>query len=234
MRTSAEKRRNERLLEKTRYTIRIEIGFILALLIMISLFKMELKPSEEIMLITTVEQETVKMEDIEVTKQISRPPPPPRPIVPVAVSNDEIILDEEINIDAEFDLDNLTEFELPPPPKDVEEEKEEEEQIFVVVEKMPELKGGIAELMKHIKYPEIARKAGIEGRVYVQFIIDERGNVINPVVVRGIGAGCDEAAIEAVKKVTFTPGLQRGKPVKVKYSLPILFKLEKTKDMESR
>ncbi len=232
MRTSAEKRRNERLLEKTRYTIRIEIGFILALLIMISLFKMELKPSEEAMLITTVEQETVKMEDIEVTKQITRPPPPPRPIVPVAVSNDEIILDEEINIDAEFDLDNLTEFEMPAPPAEPEEEVEE--QVFVVVEKMPELKGGIAALMKHIRYPEIARKAGLEGRVYVQFIIDERGKVHNPVVVRGIGGGCDEAAIEAVKKVTFTPGLQRGKPVKVKYSLPIMFKLEKNKDMESR
>jgi protein TonB len=232
MRTSAEKRRNERLLEKTRYTIRIEIGFILALLIMISLFRMELKPSEEAMLITTVEQETVKMEDIEVTKQISRPPPPPRPIVPVAVSNDEIIIDEEINIDAEFDLDNLTEFEMPAPPEEPEEEAEE--QVFVVVEKMPELKGGIAALMKHIRYPEIARKAGLEGRVYVQFIIDERGKVHNPVVVRGIGGGCDEAAIEAVKKVTFTPGLQRGKPVKVKYSLPIMFKLEKSKDMESR
>lgn len=233
MRTSNEKRRNERILEKTRYTIRVEIGFILALVLMISLFKMEFKPSEEAIQITSVEQEIVKMEDIEITKQMSRPPPPPRPVVPVSVSNDEIIIDEDINIDAEFDLDNLTEFEMPEPPKEAEEESDEE-QIFVVVEKMPELKGGIAAVMKHITYPEIARKAGLEGRVYVQFVIDERGKVHNPVVVRGIGGGCDEAAVEAVKKVTFTPGLQRGKPVKVKYSLPIMFRLEKQKDVESK
>ena len=96
------------------------------------------------------------------------------------------------------------------------------------------------EQLKHAVFPigemlkpdlrEIARKAGLEGRVYLQFIIDERGKVHNPIVVRGIGGGCDEAAIDAIKKVSFSPGLQRGKPVKVKYSLPIMFKLAKSKD----
>jgi protein TonB len=59
----------------------------------------------------------------------------------------------------------------------------------------------------------------------VQFVIDERGNVNNPVVVRGIGGGCDEAAVEAVKKAKFTPGMQRGRPVKVSYTLPVTFRL---------
>ena len=90
---------------------------------------------------------------------------------------------------------------------------------------MPELIGGLEGLQRNIVYPEIARLAGIEGRVTVQFVIDQRGNVINPVVVRGIGAGCDEAAIEAVKKARFTPGMQRGRPVKVSYTLPITFRL---------
>jgi len=217
-----------RSLEKGRYTIRIEFGFIFALLIMITLFKVNIKSSADDFKITTTEQEVVKMEEIEITKQITRPPPPPRPIVPVAVSNDAVI-EDEINIDSELNFDDLEEFELPDAPAPVVEE--EEEQVFVVVEKMPELRGGLPALMKHIRYPEIARKAGLEGRVYLQFIIDERGKVHNPKVVRGIGGGCDEAAIEAIQKVTFTPGLQRGKPVKVKYSLPIMFKLEKSKSL---
>ena len=215
-----------RSLEKGRYTIRIEFGFIFALLIMITLFKVNIKPSDEDFKISTTEQEVVKMEEIEITKQITRPPPPPRPVVPVAVSNDAVI-EDEISIDSELNFDDLEEFAIPDAPAPV---VEEEEQVFVVVEKMPELRGGLSALMKHIKHPEIARKAGLEGRVYLQFIIDERGKVHNPIVVRGIGGGCDEAAIDAIKKVSFSPGLQRGKPVKVKYSLPIMFKLAKSKD----
>ena len=90
---------------------------------------------------------------------------------------------------------------------------------------MPVLIGGMGNLQKQVKYPETARQAGIEGRVIVQFIVSETGSVINPKVIRGIGGGCDEAAIEAVKKVTFEPGSQRGVPVPVQFSLPIVFRL---------
>ncbi|MDV7394015.1 energy transducer TonB, partial [Arthrospira platensis SPKY1] len=96
----------------------------------------------------------------------------------------------------------------------------------MVVEQQPELIGGIAKLQSNIRYPEIARKAGIEGRVFVQFVVDEQGNVNNPVVIRGIGGGCDEEALKAVQKAKFKPGMQRGRPVKVRYSLPIVFKLQ--------
>jgi protein TonB len=95
----------------------------------------------------------------------------------------------------------------------------------VVVEQMPVLIGGMGNLQKQVNYPETARQAGIEGTVIVQFIVSETGSVINPKVIRGIGGGCDEAAIEAVKKATFNPGSQRGVPVPVQYSLPIVFRL---------
>ena len=138
------------------------------------------------------------------------------------VPNDEIIEDEIIELDAELDLDGPLDLPPPPPPQ----EEEEEEDFFVVVENMPELKGGLAALQRKVKYPEMARRAGIEGRVTVQFIVNEQGRVENPRVIRGIGGGCDEAALEAVKQAKFTPGMQRGRPVRVQYSLPIVFKLQ--------
>ncbi len=72
----------------------------------------------------------------------------------------------------------------------------------------------------------MARKAGIEGRVIIQFIVNEQGSVEDPRVVRGIGGGCDEEALRAVRQAKFKPGRQRGQPVRVQYSLPIVFKLQ--------
>lgn len=150
------------------------------------------------------------------------PPPPPRPPVPVEVPNDEVIEEEILDIDAELDLEGP--LDLPPPPPS--EEEEEEEDFFVVVEQMPELIGGIQSLQEKVEYPELARRAGIEGRVIIQFIVNEKGEVENPRVLRGIGGGCDEAALKVVKQAKFKPGMQRGRPVRVQYSLPIVFKLQ--------
>ena len=72
----------------------------------------------------------------------------------------------------------------------------------------------------------MARKAGIEGRVIVQFIVNEEGKVENPRVIRGIGGGCDEEALRAASNALFKPGRQRGEPVRVQYSLPVIFKLQ--------
>jgi protein TonB len=143
--------------------------------------------------------------------------------VPVEVPNDEVLEDDELDLDASLDLDEPIASTPPPPPAPEEEEVEPE--IFVIVEQMPELIGGLAAIQKQIKYPEIAKKAGVEGRVIVQFIVDEQGSVVDPHVVRGIGAGCDEEAVRAVQQAKFEPGKQRGKAVKVKMSLPITFKL---------
>jgi len=101
----------------------------------------------------------------------------------------------------------------------------DQQDYFVVVEEMPELIGGLASIQKEIRYPETARRAGIEGRVYVQFIVNENGQVENPRIIRGLGGGLDEEAIRAVKHAEFKPGIQRGQPVRVQYALPIVFRL---------
>jgi len=97
---------------------------------------------------------------------------------------------------------------------------------FVAVEQMPTVIGGIKSIQEHIKYPEIAKRAGIEGRVFVKAFIDSTGTVVKTEIIRGIGAGCDEAAMTAVEKVKFKPGMQKGKPVNVQITVPILFKLQ--------
>ena len=84
----------------------------------------------------------------------------------------------------------------------------------------------MGKLQAQVTYPEMALRTGIEGRVTIQFIVNERGQVENPRVIRGIGGGCDEEALKAVSQARFTPGLQRGRPVKVQYSLPIVFRLQ--------
>ncbi|MCJ7554169.1 MAG: energy transducer TonB [Ignavibacteriaceae bacterium] len=101
-----------------------------------------------------------------------------------------------------------------------------ENDYFVAVENMPEVIGGLYSIQSKIKYPEIAKRAGIEGNVYVQAFIDENGNVANAKIIKGIGSGCDEAALDAVKQTKFKPGRQKGKPVKVQVSIPIAFKLQ--------
>lgn len=205
---------------KRTYNITLQVGLIAALLFMIGLVRINLyseppaPPPIEI-------QEEVVMEEVQITKQVETPPPPPRPPVPVEVPNDEIIDDDIVDLDLEFDLDGPMDLPPPPPPQD-----DEEEDFFVVVENMPVLQGGLGELQRKVKYPEMARRAGIEGRVTVQFIVNENGQVENPRVIRGIGGGCDEAALEAVKQAKFTPGMQRGRPVRVQYSLPIVFRLQ--------
>lgn len=203
------------------YNLYLQTGMIVTLLLMIGLFRAPLE-SGETPDFTLPEQEIVEIEEIIQTEQVETPPPPPRPPVPVEVPNDEILDDELLDLGFELDLAGPLDLPPPPPPSDEEEEPE----IFVVVERMPEPRGGMQAIYDRVRYPEIARKAGIEGRVVVQFIVDEQGNVVNPIVIRGIGGGCDEAAIAAVQGVRFTPGMQRGRPVKVQFQLPIVFRLQ--------
>lgn len=100
-----------------------------------------------------------------------------------------------------------------------------DESYFIAVENFPEPIGGMAAIQAKIIYPEIARRAGIQGTVYVEVFIDERGGVVKANVKQGIGAGCDEAAITAVRQTRFRPGTQQGKPVKVRLAIPIRFRL---------
>ena len=88
---------------------------------------------------------------------------------------------------------------------------------------MPELIGGLASIV--VDYPEIDRRAGVEGRVFLQFVVNEDGTVSNIEVVRGVSAGLDQAAKDAIARARFTPGLQRGRAVKVRFAIPITFRL---------
>ncbi len=202
------------------YTVFLQLGLVAVLLLFIVAMKVEFvgNNSDSDM---SEEQEVVEMEEVIQTQQEETPPPPPEPQVPQEVPNDEIIEDQDINLDADMNMNEP--LDMPPPP---EEEEEEEEDFFVAVEQMPELIGGLAELQKKINYPERAKRAGIEGRVIIQFIVTEDGNVEDPQVVRGIGGGADEEALRVVRQAKFKPGQQRGEPVRVQYSLPIIFRLQ--------
>ncbi|MBN2731844.1 MAG: TonB family protein [Balneolaceae bacterium] len=203
------------------YTVFWEIGLVVVLLIFIIAMKVDLRGGENNIDLTE-EQEVVKMKEVVQTQQKKKPPPPPQPQVPVEVPNDKVIDEVDINLDSELDLDEP----LPEPPQQ-KSEGDKEEDFFVAVEDQPELIGGIGELQKKVTYPPRCKRAGIEGRVTVQFIVNTQGEVENPKVIRGIGGGCDQAAIEAIKEhAKFKPGRQRGKAVNVQMSLPILFRLQ--------
>ena len=208
---------------KNKYTLYMEAGLIVTLGILIVAFRADWSNKSDFEIVLP-EQEQITMEEIQQTEQIEQPPPPPKPPVPVEVPNDEILEDDILDLDASLDLDAPA-AALPPPPPPPEEEEDEPE-IFVIVEQMPELIGGMASIQTKVKYPEIARKAGVEGRVFLQFVVNEQGNVQDVKVTRGIGAGCDEEAVRVVEQAKFTPGKQRGKAVPVRMSLPITFKLK--------
>lgn len=102
---------------------------------------------------------------------------------------------------------------------------EDTAEVYNIVDEMPEIVGGLSELYDRIEYPDLAMKSGVEGRVFVRFIVDENGDVNNPEVLKDIGAGCGDAAIKALKKVKFTQAKLNGEVVKVYYTLPITFKI---------
>lgn len=162
----------------------------------------------------------IKVEDIPQTEQIKRPPPPARPAVPIPSENEDIPDDETID-STELDLDDL------PPPPPPPENDDPEGGIFVAYDEAPTPIGGFGAIQKNLKYPEIARKAGIEGTVFVEAVIDEVGNVVSTRIVKSLGhSGCDEAAVEAIRKVKWKPAKQRDKSVKVRISIPVKFRLK--------
>ena len=166
-------------------------------------------------------QELLLVEDVENTKQEAAPPPPPKPPIPIEAPSDDVLEDIEIS-ETELDVDAVIEAAPPPPP----EEDEGEPVFFVAVEEQPEPIGGIEAIQRAIIYPEIAKRAGVQGRVYVKAYVDKNGDVRKVDILKGIGAGCDEAARDAVMKTKFRPGRQRGKPVNVQVSIPVVFKLQ--------
>lgn len=165
------------------------------------------------------DQEIIDIEEVEQTRQEDRPPPPPRPPIMIESPHSDML------DDIDFFTSELDFYEDVPPPAPPKGDDDEHEQYFVAVEEMPEIIGGMQALARHLKYPELARRAGVEGTVFVLAFVDEEGIVRRTEIARGIGAGCDEAAAEAVMQARFTPGKQRGQPVRVRVMVPVRFSL---------
>ena len=207
-----------------------QIGLIISLLIAWMAFEHKSYDKREIDPSLLRQTEVVEEEMVEITKQEE---PKPQPVeVPKQTTQLEIVQDdvevEDIEINADVDQNEVIEEYVP---VEVEEEEVQEQEIFQIVEEMPAYPGGDQRLMeyvaKNIKYPQIARETGIQGRVFVGFVVEPDGSVSNVKVLRGIGGGCDEEAVRVVKSMPkWKPGKQRGKAVRVSYMLPVNFKLQ--------
>ena len=174
------------------------------------------------------EEEIIPITEQEQPKQA--PPPPEAPKVEEVLEimeNDSEV--EESTIQASDDTQTAVEVKYTP--VEVEEEEVEEQQIFQVVEEMPEFPGGMGECMKflgkNIKYPTISQENGVQGRVIVQFVVNRDGSIVDPVVVRGVDPYLDKEALRVIQMMPkWKPGKQRGKAVRVKYTVPVMFRLQ--------
>ncbi|MGC9330639.1 MAG: energy transducer TonB [Bacteroidales bacterium] len=212
----------------------LEIGLVLVLGIVLLAFEWgtsELNRNK----LGDISMEDVMEEEIINTFQDKEPPPPPEkkeePEPEQVIEELTVVEDDEeesdINIDVESTEDTRIEIDMG---SFVDEEEEVEPIPFAVVEKKPEFPGGDVALLKYLtentKYPEIAKENGIEGKVYVQFVIDKNGNVTNVTIVRSVDPYLDKEAKRVVSQLpAWKPGHQRGKPVPVTYIVPINFKL---------
>lgn len=206
----------------------IQIGLIISLAVAWAVFEIKSYDKREVVdLGRTVE--VVEEEMVEITKQEQKPQPVevPKQTTQIQVVEDDVEVDD-VEINAEVDQNEQIEEYVP---VEVVEEDIQEAEIFTIVEEMPEFPGGMNKLAeylgKNIKYPQMARESGIQGRVFVQFVVEPDGSVSNVAVMRSLGGGCDEEAIRVVKSMPkWKAGKQRGKPVRVSYILPVNFKLQ--------
>ncbi len=197
----------------------LQIGLVVTLLLVFAAF--EYKSYEK----SAYDLGALNLDDLEeeiipITKQeVKPPPPPPPPPEIIEIVEDEVEIEEELEIeDTESDEDEII----------IEEEDDDE--FFMVVENMPEFPGGDLGLMKYIqknvRYPAIAKEYNITGKVYVSFIVDKQGKVTNVKVVRGVDKNLDAEAVRVVKSLPkYKPGKQRGKAVRVMFTIPINFTL---------
>ena len=173
-------------------------------------------------------------EIIPITEQPEQAAPPPPPAAPPIAETLTIVEDdadvEETTIATSEETNQAVEIKYVPVA--VEEEEPEEQTIFEVVEQMPEFpNGGMAGLMqylsKNIKYPTIAQENGTQGRVTVQFVVNRDGSIVDAKVLRGVDPYLDKEAIRVISSMPkWKPGMQRGKAVRVKYTVPVMFRLQ--------
>ena len=208
------------------------IGYVLALAVMFIAF--EWSERDKVINIDTGLSEVLFEEEmIPFTEQEEQKAPPPPPEAPKAEEIIEIAENdadvEETTIQASDETDKAVEVKYVP--VEVEEEEVEEQQIFQVVEEMPEFPGGMGECMKwlgkNMKYPTISQENGVQGRVIVQFVVNRDGSIVDATVARGVDPYLDKEALRVVGLMPkWKPGKQRGKAVRVKYTLPVMFRLQ--------
>lgn len=145
---------------------------------------------------------------------------PPKPYVPIEVTDDKLIDDIDIQFpDFEFTGNQIA---LPPRQKN---NAEEEIVDSWGLEVMPIMIGGLKALYAELEYPKIAKRAAIEGKVIVQFTVNTLGEVEQPEILRGIGGGCNEEVLRVIKKMRFSPGIQNDRAVKVRMTQTVVFRL---------
>lgn len=207
-----------------------QIGLIISLLVAWLAFEHKSYDKRELDESLLNREVVLDEEMVEITKQEEQKPQPVE--VPKQTTQIEIVQDdvetEDLNINADVQQDEVIEvYEAP----EIIDDEVVEQEIFQIVEEMPSFPGGEAKLMeyvsKNIKYPQIARETGIQGRVFVGFVVEPDGSISNVKLLRGIGGGCDEEAMRVIKSLPkWKPGKQRGKAVRVSYQIPVFFKLQ--------
>lgn len=213
----------------------IEIGLVVALGICLLAFEVKTTVKKSEISGTVVAQE-IEMEIIPITRQEETPPPapppPPKVVEVLNIVSDDVEIEDELEIE-DTEADEETEIDVTPIIVQYEDEKDEEEEarIFYIVEEMPEFPGGELALRKFIansiKYPVIAQENGVEGKVYVSFVVGKDGFVTNARVIRSIDPSLDKEALRVVNSLPqWKPGRQQGKPVRVAFSVPISFVLQ--------
>jgi protein TonB len=207
----------------------LNIGLVVSLGLVFAAFEYKSYDKGPVMDLGEVNNDMEEIMEIPPTEQ--PPPPPPKVKLPEIIEiPDEEEIEEEIEVDLDLEMTEETEIE-----EIVFEEEPEEEQvdqIFTIVEEQAEPKGGIQAFYQYVaeeladKYPRQAQRMGIEGVVYVQFVIEKDGSLTDVQAVKGIGGGCDEVAVEVVKNApNWKPGKQRGRAVRSQRVIPIRFVL---------
>ena len=208
-----------------------EIGLVLALAVL--LFAFEWKSSTgEVSTFQTVPEEQVEEEIIPITQQMLKPPPPPPPAPKLTdlmeITDDASSIDEDLEIlDAEDDSENKP-VENPSDFGEYGDEETGDDDIFQIVEDVPTFPlGDVSKwIAKNVKYPQIAAENGVQGKVFMNFVIEKDGSITDLKVLRGVDPALDKEAIRVIKSMPkWKPGKQRGKPVRVSFNLPIVFQL---------
>lgn len=209
------------------------IGLVVSLGIMLVAFEWTAKP-EKADSLGSVNAVNVEDEIIPITReQEIKPPPPPPPPKVIEVLNivdDDVKIDDELQIE-DSEADDKTLINVAPVVTVKEEKEEESAEVFFIVEDMPEFPGGEMALRTYIanaiKYPVIAQENGIQGKVYVTFVVGKDGSVGDAKIARGVDPSIDKEALRVVNSLPkWKPGKQRGKPVNVSYTVPINFVLQ--------